>query len=45
MINNEHSALVVNYMSLCYDVIFGMDFLDKCRITVDYDNNLVIRME
>ncbi len=45
MVVNEYLALVVNFMSLCYDIIFGANFLDKCGITLDSDNNLVHWME
>ncbi len=41
MIVDQHPALIVDYTSRCYDMIFGADFLDKCGITLDYDNNLV----
>ncbi len=42
---DQHPTLVIDSMSLCYDIIFGADFLDKCRITLDYDHNLVWWME
>ncbi len=45
MIVDQHPALIVDSMSLCYNIIFGADFLDKCVITLDYKNNLVQWME
>ncbi len=45
MIINKHLALIVDSTSLCYAIIFGADFLDKCRITLNYDKNLVCWME
>ncbi len=41
MIVDQHPPLIIDSMSLCYDIIFGADFLDECRITLNYDNNLV----
>ncbi len=41
MIVDQHPAQIVDSRSLHYDIIFGADFLDKCRITLDYDTNLV----
>ncbi len=45
MLVDEHPALIVDSMSLQYDIIFRTDFLDKCRFHVDYYNNLVHWME
>ncbi len=45
MIVDQHPALIIDSMSLCYNIIFGANFLDKCGMTLDYDNNLVQWME
>ncbi len=45
MIINEHPVLFVDSTSLCYNIIFSMDFLDEYGITLKYDNNLVQWME
>ncbi len=45
MIIDKHPVLIVDTMSLCSDIIFGTDFLDKWGITLDYVNNQVQWME
>ncbi len=45
MIIDEHPALIIDSMSLHYNIIFGADYLDTCEINLDYDNNLVGWME
>ncbi len=45
MIVDKHPTLMVDSKSLCYNIIFGVNFLNKCRITLDYENNLVQWME
>ncbi len=45
MVVDEHPALIVASTNLCYDIIFGADFLDKCGITLDYNANQVCWME
>ncbi len=42
---DKHPALVVDSMNLCYDIIFGANFIDKCGITLDYENHQVQWME
>ncbi len=37
MVVKEHPALVVDSKNLQYNIIFGEDFLDKCRFQLDYD--------
>ncbi len=41
MIVDQHPALIIDSMSLHYDIIFGANFLDKCNITLDYENHQV----
>ncbi len=36
---DNHLALIVDSMNLQYDIIFGANFLNKCGITLDYDNH------
>ncbi len=38
MVVDEHPSLIIDSMSLHYDIIFGANFLDKCNITLDYDD-------
>ncbi len=38
---NGHPSLFVDSMSLLYDIIFRVDFSDKCSFHLDNDNNLV----
>ncbi len=45
MVVDNHPALIVDSTSLCYVIIFGAVFLDKCSITLDYEHNLVWWME
>ncbi len=45
MVVNKHPVLVFNSTSLLYGIIFAADFLDKCGIILDHDNNLVHWME
>ncbi len=45
MIVDKHTALIVDSTSLCYNIIFGADFLDNCSITLDYENHQVQWME
>ncbi len=45
IIVNKHPTLIVDSMSLCYDIFFGADFLDKCSITLDYESHKVQSME
>ncbi len=45
IIVDTHPAFIVDSTSLCYDIIFGADFLDKCGVTLDYDNSIVRWME
>ncbi len=45
MIVNQHPALIIDSTSHRYDIIFGDDFLDKCGITLNYDNKLIQWME
>ncbi len=45
MIVDKHPALIDDSTSLCYDIVFGANFLNKCGITLDYENNLVQWME
>ncbi len=40
IIVDTHPALIVDSTSLCYDIIFGADFLDKCGVTLDYGNSI-----
>ncbi len=42
---DENPALIVDSTNLCYDIIFGANFLDKCGITLDYENHQVQWME
>ncbi len=42
---DEHPTLIVDFMSLHYDIIFGANFLDKYSIILDYNSNLVHWME
>ena len=42
---DKHPALIVDSMNLRYDIILGADFLDKCGITLDYENNQVQWLE
>ncbi len=42
---DDHPALIIDSTNLWYDIIFGCDSLDKCRITLDYDCNQVHWME
>ncbi len=42
---NENPVLIVAFTSLCYDIIFGADFLDKCGFCLDYNNIFVQWME
>ncbi len=41
MVVDKHPLLIVDSMSLWYDIIFGADFLDKCGIALDHEHNLV----
>ncbi len=41
MVVHEHPALIIDSMSLRYDIIFGVKFLDQCCITLNYDSNIV----
>ncbi len=45
MIVDERPALIIDSTNLHYDIIFGSNFLDKCGITLDYENHLVQWME
>ncbi len=45
MIVDEHPALIVDSTSHCNNIIFGANFLNKCGITLDYENNLIQWME
>ncbi len=45
IIVDTHPALTVDSTSLHYDIIFDADFLDKCRVTLDYDNSIIRWME
>ncbi len=45
MIVDKHPALIVDSMSLCYNIIFGANFLNKCGITLNYENHQVQWME
>ncbi len=45
MLVDEYPALVVKSKNLQYDIIFGANFLDKCKIQLDYDNNVVCWMK
>ncbi len=45
MVVDNNPTLIFDSMSLCHDIIFGADFLDKCGITLDYEHNLVQWME
>ncbi len=42
---DKHPALIVDSTSLCYDIIFGAYFFDKCDITLNYENHQVQWME
>ncbi len=44
MVINKHPVLIVDSTSLHYNSIFGAEFLDKCGITLEYDNNFVFLM-
>ncbi len=41
MIVDKHPVLIVDSANLCYDIIFGSNFLDKCGITLNYENHQV----
>ncbi len=45
MIIAKHPMHIIDSTSLWYKIIFGADFLDKCRISFDYENNIVWWME
>ncbi len=45
MIIDDHTALIVCSWSLWFDIIFGIDFLGKCRFHFDFDNYLFCWME
>ncbi len=45
MVVNNQPALVDDSKSLQYNIIFGANFLNKCRFQLDCDDNLVLKME
>ncbi len=45
MIVDEHPVLLVDSTSLPHNILFGANFLNKCSITLDYENSLVQWME
>ncbi len=45
MIVDKQTALIVDSTNLCYDIIFGSNFLNKCCIMLDYENHQVKWME
>ncbi len=42
---DKHPALIIDSMNLHYNIIFGADSLDKCNITLNYENHQLQWME
>ncbi len=42
---DKHPTLIVDSMNLQYNIILGANFLDKCGITLDYENHQVKWLE
>ncbi len=42
---DKHPALIVDSMNLRYSIILGANFLDKCGITLYYENHQVLWLE